>query len=1590
MKTKQPNNKTTLMRVLLLIMLLVAGVNNGAWAQTSVAAGGLWSAGTTWVGGIAPVSNANVTINGTVNLDVNVTINSLTIVNGATFNANANNIILIGNWDNGGTFNGGMGTVTFSGTANQSIASIIGFVANNFNNLISNNNSTGTVPGLGLYALIIVNGNLTINGIAALSTNTNNIEIKGNFINNGTFNTPTSPFQGVTFNGIAPQTITGATSFNKLTINNNAPLLVDRKVTLSNSIIVATDLTLTSGRIVLGNNDLTYGSTTAVVSGSSNSWVQTNGLGAFVRSVGGTDFDFPVGDATRYLPVTIFNSVAGASVEFGTPLPALPSAGVGSWFIENGTSLTNFSVNTATALPAGSNIRNYTGSVWNTTAIATNTSGSIYLTTTSGGESFTLGTPRQFAVFAPLSNDYYSMANTTFGGTIAVNTNWSNTLGGTDCQCRPAGNPNANVVIGTHTVTIQNATDIAFNVNITLQATTSILEFNVINTNSIGSLSGVVGSKIKINVPSALPVITNNNFIVTQGTIVEFASNAVFPTLNNIPIGFPNIPTPFPYKNVIISGGVTKNIAGDIIIDENLTIDNTNTLGTNNKNINIKGNWINNGNFSAGTGTATVIFSSSANAQTIGGSNFPITSPFNNLIINNTFTTNPTVSIIAAANELEVKGTLTLTNGRFVIGAKDLRLTNATPSTQLPAVFSGASTSYVETNGGGRLIRSSLPTGDFQFPVGDDIAIRLATINRNVAANTTEATTCRFRAGFTSPSPALPVGATNQAFGTWGIEAQFGGIAITLLSTSIGAGTLIHAENLSSAWIPIGTTGVAGSSYTTTIPASSPQSTNFTFFAPPATSNIFYSNLITSGGDWNVAGSWSSTPTTFTPTTVPAPNATVSIQNGHTINVADVGHIAPSITINIATGGTLSFADGASGPLANNLIDNLNFATGAKVRVNNNILPVFNTSNFGSTNGTIIEFAGTTAGIIPSQFISANYQNLIISGTGTKTLASDIIIDGNLTINLGAIFSNTNSKNIDIKGNWKEDGTFSPGTATATVIFSGSANAQTITGGSLYSFNNVIINNTVTASSAMTVNNITFTSGVLNVIGGNSIDVKGNFINNSTAMAAQTIVAAYVRFNGTGAQTISGSAITNFGGLEIATGSVSNSINLGRDINVRGYFRILTTANTGSFNAGTFNINVSGNWIKEVGSGVFNAGTGTVTFNGANAQTITGNTQFNNLKIDNAANVTLGVSPSDISVITTLTLTSGRLITGVNTVSIINATGSISRASGWVDTSGGGKLSRNILPTSTDFPVGDGSSIRLVKISPTSSGVATAGFVAGAPANPTANAINVFAGTWKLSSANAAIVAFTNAATAPNVKIQRFTTASTWAEEATSFTATPDIYTSTNSISMINETTFALFEIGIPLIAPSTDIKFLPITFNNTANKVTFSWASIANAIRYEVRIGTINENNILVWGTSIIVPAAMLSYVNNNIQYDVTTYYSVRAIDAIPALNSGWSSAVNIFVSSINDPTTSLNNDMSSLVKVFPNPSFSDFMVDFGSLNMSKSVVRVYNAQGKQVFISENNANLMTISLGNFASGIYLLEVQTEKGRVLKRLVRE
>jgi hypothetical protein len=109
----------------------------------------------------------------------------------------------------------------------------------------------------------------------------------------------------------------------------------------------------------------------------------------------------------------------------------------------------------------------------------------------------------------------------------------------------------------------------------------------------------------------------------------------------------------------------------------------------------------------------------------------------------------------------------------------------------------------------------------------------------------------------------------------------------------------------------------------------------------------------------------------------------------------------------------------------------------------------------------------------------------------------------------------------------------------------------------------------------------------------------------------------------TATNTIPATIFTSFNNLTVNGGTTT----LGAALTVTGNL----TVTSGALSANNFNLGVAGNWINNASATAFTAGTNTVTFNSATAQTVGGTfaTAFNNLTIANTAStVTLSANTS--------------------------------------------------------------------------------------------------------------------------------------------------------------------------------------------------------------------------------------------------------------------------------------------------------------------------------------------------------------------------
>jgi len=218
-------------------------------------------------------------------------------------------------------------------------------------------------------------------------------------------------------------------------------------------------------------------------------------------------------------------------------------------------------------------------------------------------------------------------------------------------------------------------------------------------------------------------------------------------------------------------------------------------------------------------------------------------------------------------------------------------------------------------------------------------------------------------------------------------------------------------------------------------------------------------------------------------------------------------------------------------------------------------------STLGSVTGGTIQLGrvGTPATQTLSINSTATIPNLVIASASVtaKLLTNNLNVLGNISIGTGTL--NANNLGITLGGNWTNTSTFVPGTGTVT--FNSTVN-QTIsrTGGE--TFNNLFFGGSgiKTFSSAIT------TSSNFSISTGSSVDVsasnfqltvRGNFFNNGLFNSRSGLVF----FNGTVAQTINGTSLTDFYDL-----TLNNTAGLTLNANER-------LINTLTLNNGTFNTN---------------------------------------------------------------------------------------------------------------------------------------------------------------------------------------------------------------------------------------------------------------------------------------------------------------------------------------------------------------------------------------------------------------------------------
>ena len=1015
-----------------------------------------WNTSGNWCNGAVPTSTSNITIpSGITNYPVigaaGANCNHLNIISGASLTVSGSAVMDVkGNWTNNGTFTCGTGTVTFSGTSAQTITGNTVFenlTINNAAGVTASNNLTvnGTLTltsanpdashgtlDMGIYTLSMLSASATVSGNGDVS---GTVKRTHTFTNNVQYSFG-SQYTSLTFLGIGtqPNELTCKISLNNaIGVGGSASKFVSRNYIFSQTGTTGTD------RVAVNLHYLT-----TELNGQDETKLV---LWDHHPSDGRTEEHGKTNNST----INNWIGLSGLTINYIAPAPTSSSYNK-QWGFSNYT--TTKKTWTGASDSNWNNVDN-----WSPAGVPVSTDDvlipkvlTVYPSLTADAAVSTI----QIDSLATVSANSYNLTVSGYTGA------WLN---------KGTFYPGTGTVSFTHGVNNQIVSvsgNTQFN-NLYFGANTYVRP----GSGSIMQVSGLAS----VEVSSIVDLSAVGNTVEFNGTD-QYISNPATTGFNFS--GF---------YNLKISGSGTKTL---VLSDR----------------LDIAGNLINNGTLDVGT--ATVNFSGTT-PQTISGTTASI---FENVSVTNVYG-------VTSSTNLTINGTLFLNDNPSILkGALDMGSNTLTMGASATNTGNGDVTGNISRSG---MVASTTYT--FGSPYSSvNFAANVGTIPSNITMNVSMGTAPGWKATAVKRIYSMTQTGNSNTKATIRMHYQ---------DVELNGNT----EELLIPWYYINTTVYMGSTRSdfdvannnitlSNVNFTFPTGTQFTLGNTTATSSTWTGTVST---NWYSASNWLNAvlPTSGSSVVIPDANtvpfaptisasdtiSTISIQSGGILNASSgaqllltgsAGTWNNDGTFNSGSNSTIIFGNGTNATISGTTnFNNITISTGTYLSTQaGSVIGISGTvTNNGtwstvSQGSTTVNYNGGSQTIVIPNSSTNEYYNLILSGSGTKTMPSHSLdIIGNFTLSGTASTTFAGAMTFDgdiilesgtnltmgafthhLVGNWYNNGASSLNSTGSTLIFSGTG-AQTICGTTESDFNNITIQNT--AHSVTLCNDISLTGALV-------------------------------------------------------------------------------------------------------------------------------------------------------------------------------------------------------------------------------------------------------------------------------------------------------------------------------------------------------------------------------------------------------------------------------------------------------------------------------------------------------------------------------
>lgn len=604
--------------------------------------------------------------------------------------------------------------------------------------------------------------------------------------------------------------------------------------------------------------------------------------------------------------------------------------------------------------------------------------------------------------------------------------------------------------------------------------------------------------------------------------------------------------------------------------------------------------------------------------------------------------------------------------------------------------------------------------------------------------------------------------------------------------------------------------------------------------------------------------------------------------------------------------------------------------------------------------------------------------------TGTNALGCTNTASVSLTVNaLPTVTANSSSASVcngtavTLTGGGANTYAWDNGVTNGVSFVPASSTTYTVTGTNAEGCTN-------TATTAITVGTLSIATSVVN----------GDFVWVGSASSAWTNVSNWMLFDGT-SYTTATALPTNANNVIIRS---NNTCVLTQPASITGAYgeanniTIETGASLG-IQAGE-SLKVHGNWNN---SGTLNAATGSIEFVGATGnQTITkvGGETIPYMLVNKAnGNVVLA---NNVTVSGGLTLTSGLVEVGANTLALGSATVTGGSSTSYIQTASTGVVSRNVSGTAANFPVGNGS---YNPATITNTGIADI-FSVRVIDNVTTNGTGVGATTteavvkrtWMISEAttggsNATLRLYWNGG---GEEINTFSSATAFMAHYVAASSMWDNIGGTigaGYVQTTGNTSFSPFTISSSTTFAPLPVELMSLEAQCANENVIVSWktASEHNSLNFIVE----RSENGTTWNEIQTVEAAGNS--NSIREYAIEDAGAARGLNYYRLIQIDQDGVQKIY-----GPVISNCGSDDNLFMSFPNPSDAEFTIVMNGLKVSgETTLNVRDGNGKLVrsvaLDIQPGVNSFLVPDLELAPGMYYLQLENDnyKSPSIKQSIR-